>query len=135
MSDYIQDHSIDLSCIEYRNFSDEEKAEFKRVNEGFESQAEPVLTAMVQNPELLRLPYVDFQETHDILMQANELKLIEEWLSKKLSQVKGIVDQMVAQARPISQADAEVADIYADLFDFLSAPAKKAANTRKKSKS
>ena len=145
MPSTIQEESIDLASIQYRNYSDEEKANFKKVNDGFEEQASPVLNALKENPQLLRLPDVNFEQVLDTLNEATELKVIEEWLDKKLTQinetrraklseVKGVIDQMVAQAKPISQADPEVANIFADLFDFLSAPAKKAANTRKKNK-
>ena len=143
MADYIQPDSINLSSLQFRNFSEDEKAGFKKCNDGFEEQAEDVLKAMSEEPELLRLPDVDFAQVLDMLYQANELKRAEEWLSKKLTQinetrrhklseVKTVVDQMVKQARPISEVDPKVADIFADLFDFLSAPAKKAASTKKK---
>ncbi len=143
MPKYIKENSIDLSALEFRNYSETEKAEFKKCQDGFEQQVETVLQSMAESPDLLRLPDVDFSEVLDILHEANELKKAEQWLSKKyaqinetrrhkLSLVKAIIDQMVKQARPISEVDPKVADIFADLFDFLSAPAKKAASTRKK---
>ena len=143
MADYIQADSINLSKLKFRNYSDDEKAEFKKCNEGFEEKAEDVLKAMSEEPDLLRLPDVDFAQVLDMLYEANELKRAETWLSKKqaqinetrrhkLSEIKTVIDQMVKQARPISEVDPKVADIFADLFDFLSAPAKKAASTKKK---
>ncbi len=146
MTEHIKDNSIDLSNIELRNFSEAEKASFKKINDGFEKHAEVVLQAMVKDSNLLRMPNVDFSQILQFLNEANELEVIEEWLSEKLSrvretkrhklsEVKTVIEQMVKQARPISESDTEVANTFADLFDFLSAPAKKAAATRKKNSS
>ena len=134
---------IELVNFELRNYSEQEKAQFKKVREGLELYLKSIFQAMDNSPDLIRLKDVDYSQQVQLLEQIEQLKVLEEKLTTvlsqvvetkraKLSEVKEVSDRLVKQARPLSEEDDVVAGIFADFFDYLAEPSKKAAVTKKK---
>ena len=135
--------SIDLSGLDLVNVSEEKKVELKRTREGFTEKMKPVLTKLAASPELLPVDKLDYKKMLEGLKEAmvleealawleNKQEMVEETLRLRLSGIKEQVDQANDVARPLAQHRAELASLFADYWDWLASPRKKAEQTKKK---
>jgi hypothetical protein len=143
----ITDKSIDLSNLNFRDYSEEETRGFRRVRSEYSRLFQPVLQALADDPSILpsvEIPYDELLKTIDNIL---ELEEAEAWLATKLehisetrraqnSDIKPHLDQIITLARATKKLNPKVAGLFAQLIDFLAEPSKKgAATTRSKKKS
>ena len=137
------EHSIDLKQCNYRNYSWKETSDFKRVRAEYGEKSLPVLEGLAAHPEWMPLDDVDYPKLIQLAKDVQELQQAEQWLAQKheeiseslrdaLSQLKEGIDPLVEVARPLTKHKSEMADLFADLFDFIAEPRKKAAATRRR---
>lgn len=143
MSVSTTEHSIDLSSIEYRDYSEQEKQNFIKTRVGYAEQLLPVITALSRDKSALGKTNIDYSQLEAHVKDIVELQKASQWLSKRLEQVEetarhklSIVkpesDKIVEIARALSKVNPEVANLFAGLFDFIAEPSKKGQTTQRK---
>ncbi len=141
----IEKDVLSLTGLSIQCLTEQEKKGLKRVRDGYENEAEKVLSALLKNPTTLSVPSVDFGATLQEVKEAKQILDAMAWLEEKREAledtlrwkqdgIKKTMDLLSDVAKPLSTHDRELATIFASYWDFSSEPSKKAAQTRRKKK-
>jgi hypothetical protein len=133
--------SIDLTNCNYRDYSDEEKEQFKPVRRDFAEQAEPLLKALKNDKTILSVKGKDFSQLHKLSVETNEIIKAIEWIDRhremldetrraNLTTLNEELKPVVEIARATSKVDSKVGDTFAAFFDWLDEPAKQRKSTK-----
>ncbi|MCK6513073.1 hypothetical protein L6R29_24345 [Myxococcota bacterium] len=134
------EQTIDLSDLEYRDYSEEETKGFRRVRSNFSRLLQPVLQKLEADASLLPSVEVSYTELAKKAQHVVDLENAEAWLTEKLehisetrrainSELKPHLDRVTDLARASAKVNPKVADLFAEFFDYLAEPTQKAAAT------
>lgn len=136
------EHTIDLSNLEYRDYSDEEVKGFRRVRSKYSQLMHPILKGLEQEPTRLVIKNIDYKKLRESVGAILDLEEAELWLTErlemisetrraKLSELKPTLEQITSVAESLKNNDPQLASMFAKLFDYLSEPGDKAAKTKR----